>query len=405
MKKIINLLSLLLITHIVFSQTPNSCVSCNNNVIDTTMNASALGSENISTGLNSFAGGYQSEANAEYSFAFGDSAMAKSKSSFALGSHSLANGWYSVAIGRGCVANDGATFVLGYMNEALAESSFIFGERLKSTAGGAFAIGMGAGSNYLINNKSSSLMVGFNSAFPTLFVKGKSSTNDDKTGKVGIGNMTEPEAKLHIFGDDDIVNQTDASLFIESAGNYHAYLWIGDKNHEIRAKQGSNFIFDSNENDFVFEGGNIGIDTEEPLAKLQVNNGDIFIEDIDRGIIMKSPDGNCWRGTLDNSGELHFVQINCDDLVTENPDQLDKSFNNVKIYPNPAGDRVFISIDQELLGNQIEICDINGKILYSQVLASTDSSVDLTKYSSGTYILNVKDKNGSTLETTRIIKR
>jgi hypothetical protein len=369
------------------------------------MNASAIGSENISTGLNSLACGYKSTANEDYSIAIGDSALSLNKSAIAIGSHVEANGWYSAAIGKNSKANGGGSITIGHNNTAQAEVSYLFGSFLKSTAGASFTIGYGAGNNNLINHKPYSLIVGFASIYPTLFIEGKNSTNDDKTGKVSIGNMTEPEAKLHIFGDDDLMNQNDASLFIESAGNYHSFLWIGDKNHEIRAKQGSNFIFNSNENDFVFENGNIGIDTEEPLAKLQVNNGDIFIEDIDRGIIMKSPDGHCWRGTLNNNDELHFVQINCDDLVTENPDQLNKSFNKVKIYPNPAGDRVFVSIDKELLGNQIEICDLNGKILFSQVLASTDSSLDLTKYSSGTYILNIKDKSGSTIESIRVIKR
>jgi hypothetical protein len=57
--------------------------------------------------------------------------------------------------------------------------------------------------------------------------------------------------------------------------------------------------------------GNIGIGTKYPAAKVEVADGDIYISDINRGIIMTSPDGQCWRGTLDNSGTLQFAPVGC----------------------------------------------------------------------------------------------
>jgi len=50
--------------------------------------------------------------------------------------------------------------------------------------------------------------------------------------------------------------------------------------------------------------GDLGIGTTNPSAKLQVKDGDIYIEDINKGVIMKSPDGNCWRITIDNTGAM-----------------------------------------------------------------------------------------------------
>ncbi|MBN2349951.1 MAG: hypothetical protein JXJ22_14010 [Bacteroidales bacterium] len=57
--------------------------------------------------------------------------------------------------------------------------------------------------------------------------------------------------------------------------------------------------------------GNIGIGTIEPGSKLEVADGDIFISDINKGVIMKSPDGQCWRMTVDNSGSLISTAITC----------------------------------------------------------------------------------------------
>ena len=57
--------------------------------------------------------------------------------------------------------------------------------------------------------------------------------------------------------------------------------------------------------------GNVGIGTTLPSSKLQVKQGDVYIEDIGNGVIMKSPNGNCWRYTPDNDGNLVPLQITC----------------------------------------------------------------------------------------------
>ena len=61
----------------------------------------------------------------------------------------------------------------------------------------------------------------------------------------------------------------------------------------------------------IDEYGNIGIGTLSPKSKLQITNGDIFIEDINSGVIMRSPDGKCWRMTVNNLGLGEFSLITC----------------------------------------------------------------------------------------------
>ena len=56
--------------------------------------------------------------------------------------------------------------------------------------------------------------------------------------------------------------------------------------------------------------GNTGIGTVYPAAKLQVSKGDIFIDQINSGVIMKSPDGSSWRMTVENTGSPKFTKIN-----------------------------------------------------------------------------------------------
>jgi hypothetical protein len=62
---------------------------------------------------------------------------------------------------------------------------------------------------------------------------------------------------------------------------------------------------------------NIGIgmnniaNAEQPRSKLHVFNGDVNIDQIGSGIIMKSPNGACWRVTIDNTGNLVRTAITC----------------------------------------------------------------------------------------------
>ena len=62
---------------------------------------------------------------------------------------------------------------------------------------------------------------------------------------------------------------------------------------------------------YIKRGGLVGIGTSSPAAKLEIADGDIYIKDIDKGIIMTSPNGQCWRGTINNSGVLQFSAIPC----------------------------------------------------------------------------------------------
>ncbi len=54
----------------------------------------------------------------------------------------------------------------------------------------------------------------------------------------------------------------------------------------------------------------LGIGTQTPATKLETKGG-VYINDLQRGMIMKSADGRCWRVTVSNAGVLTSTLVDC----------------------------------------------------------------------------------------------
>ncbi|MCD4791557.1 MAG: hypothetical protein K8R37_16305 [Bacteroidales bacterium] len=392
MKRTIYLIAAILITNLSMSQT--QCVWCNNNTVDSIKFASAIGSENISTGLNSFAGGSNCHVLGDYSFALGLNDTAFNECSIALGKYSAASGItafasgysskaygdYSTALGTGAQALGYRSVALGTTAVSEKINSFTFGTQVKSSANYSFVMGVGQNLNYLVNTVPYSLMIGFGSINPTFFLSPSPGT--DKTGKIGIGNITEPEAKLHIKADDD----EDASLFLQPTGTgYFGKLMVGDESHTIKAKSGENLEFKTETGkNFVFK------------------NGSIFIEDSFSGLILKSPDGQCWKGTIDDNGSFAFESIDCNLITGENKFPV-AQHQTARVFPNPAGNKLYIEIPADMQQAFVALYNEQGILLYRKELHGGKNPVSLRKMPRGVLVVKVFNGAGELLSTEKVL--
>jgi len=88
--------------------------------------------------------------------------------------------------------------------------------------------------------------------------------------------------------------------------------------------------------------------------------------------------------------DVYFGYINLPSAIQEVVDKL-----SLSIYPNPTSNIINISAAQDITGYKMLITDINGSLVDIITLTGARSSVDVSRYASGTYVYRVADKQGN----------
>lgn len=92
-------------------------------------------------------------------------------------------------------------------------------------------------------------------------------------------------------------------------------------------------------------------------------------------------------------------------LIITAVDKLIESSNLVNVFPNPTAQFVIIKFDQLPEKNIYGLFDINGKLLSSKEIKSTETQIDLTPYANGSYLLKIIQEDNLPLQTFKIIKQ
>lgn len=183
---------------------------------------STIGKDNNALGNYSFAGGRNSTSNGAQSFAFGFSASA--------------SGMVSTAI--------------GYNTEASEIYSMALGTYLKASKPYSYVFGIGKSGTPLESPDEYTISFGVNSNKPTMILT--KAKGNSFTGSVGIGNITTPQAKLHIVSDND----EDAGIILQptNPNKNTSFIQFVDNTNVISVKTNDKMDFKANR--FRFGNGN-----------------------------------------------------------------------------------------------------------------------------------------------------
>jgi hypothetical protein len=102
----------------------------------------------------------------------------------------------------------------------------------------------------------------------------------------------------------------------------------------------------------------------------------------------------------DNDGDpdvLFGNYIYRNDAVTTGTKEVVNPANNVRIYPNPANEDLFIETPEEHL--QLTLTDRSGRILQQQHLLSGKNKISVQKLVSGSYLLIFSNENGINIQS------
>ena len=249
-----------------------------NNCSATGANASAIGNKTTASGNNALAGGYTSQASGSNSLAFGYNSKATQSTTTAIGNTAIASGTGSMA----------------------------WGNYVKATAQNAFVFGTGTTANYpLTNSTANSIAFGVNSNKPTLLIT--KSQNNNYTGKIAIGPVSTPMAKIHVKSD----NNEDAGLILEIGDktSHSAFISLFDDEHRITVNNTSNMELYSGNGAMVFGGSHYCFGTESgKKARLFTHGTPSFYLNATRNGNNENRDGNGTSYAIDFNDDALAVR-------------------------------------------------------------------------------------------------
>ncbi|MCX6199990.1 MAG: T9SS type A sorting domain-containing protein, partial [Bacteroidetes bacterium] len=68
--------------------------------------------------------------------------------------------------------------------------------------------------------------------------------------------------------------------------------------------------------------------------------------------------------------------------------------DRIQIMPNPAHDFVNVVVDKSVLGSELKITDVTGRLVLAVQLVTRNTQLETSSFENGMYFISVKTKDG-----------
>lgn len=147
-------------------------------------------------------------------------------------------------------------------------------------------------------------------------------TGDLSKDNVAIGSLPYKTAKFASYtvaGDNQKPNiraysyDANGAGYVQASNNQAKNISVGVNGSTNTNGSGEAFIWFDHNADLK-----VGVNNSEkmrvkPSGDVQVTSGDVYIKDATKGVIMKSPNGSCFRMTVSDAGAPVFTSVTCPD--------------------------------------------------------------------------------------------
>ena len=91
--------------------------------------------------------------------------------------------------------------------------------------------------------------------------------------------------------------------------------------------------------------------------------------------------------------DIFALKVNSEGLITDLPDDSPYKAHDAIVYPNPGSEEVIVHSGPQIEGAVFTLFDMQGKVVLSQTIHSTEQHFDTKNLSSGTYPWRITFKN------------
>jgi len=186
-------------------------------------------------------------------------------------------------------------------------------------------------------------------------------------------------------------------------------VWILNQFAEVEEQYNMDMTFHS---DFYLYDGNYLINTDMIFHYIvnyypwQWSRGVIEKYNLDLSYLIEDPvaidlDQDGIDDSIDRCRNTEMgAEVNaygCSQLQVLATDDLSANLENIEVYPNPAKDKLFLTIPENTIIDQLSVFDYTGKKIFMTVPVAykTYQEIDLSKFSKGIYIVKVTFENGA----------